>query len=968
MKEEMGGGGTRRRAEPLPNSPVTPEDAGRRSARRTPRSGVNRLRRGCRLADRPGTAEEIPLYKTPKRILRKQQFNTNHESPVHDSELQQDIYWDQHSPTTFKLGCGKKLSGTCQQQVEISDVVKRIAPQPSSEIPLNLWLGEDAIQCSPTVSFRWRIKANQSRFQRSTEEELMKLAREFDRNVVEQDVGYGTEISEVNMILDNEGSEQTLCTKQANCDISSLERVPETGIGEPVEINRSGNIPMSKLNKQSSSQKSLDLEAEAAVNVLFDGPTQHASHPLSQGFAVDDSSSPKLDDCHSASAALTTAKGNTDHDTNTHITSIGEQSVSFSTAFKQQNIPQDSSLVELDPNKSPFFGNTANSKHGKEMVNKVFTSDFQLNQQEATDVPTYDKRAGDCTSKSVPGHDGFDDWMSDDWMEDDSFIFQIKQIPELCDTPTDCTRFTNQLLDTASQKVTKELNDASQLKDNFDIVPSASVLRSHISRPNDKELVAKIVQFGKRSERAKQRITFTLQSNASSKVLKEQSGRNCQPNKDFKSVINTVIRKEQKNSDVSTPQRLLNVPIKEPTSLTCSKTSEQDSQNNGTVLGNTEDSLVSQKPASSDSSDFAKLNSVHLLGSKKPSGPGTQREPAREMLNTFPQFVVDDWNDAEFHSEIQNIFSESDILWETGDDDLNRMCDDVEKLIENQKCEVTGPNGPTVLTVEKGNHSLTSHEHKNSFTHQLNGQQKHLNQNQLFVMPERNICSRGQLVAKQNALPTLRPVLRPTDLICTVCTVATPSQSNQMNSLISFQGKALPDKTKVCPVNLNRITSVSGLRNSIDASNIHQPPVSSNFGCGQKIYRSSVTTSHPSTKSKGIAGITRTSGFTFTKITSPSKIGVQGNTSGHATQWGKTFGHRDNVTIPMEKSIQSGKITSYSWYPTPSLKRHLEIKVGEIVKKPVAKCSLQEIEQKKQAALARRKMKMQASCTHPSTV
>ncbi|XP_051869036.1 ewing's tumor-associated antigen 1-like isoform X2 [Pristis pectinata] len=840
----------------------------------------------------------------------------------------------------------------------------------SSEVPLNIWLGEDAIQCSPTVSFRERIKGNSSRFQRSTEEELMKLAKEFDRNMVEQDVSYCQEVSEVNEILDNEDSEQTICAKQANCDISSLEKVPETRITEQVEHDGGGTLPVLRLHSQSSSQKSLDLEAEAAVNALFDGPTQHASHPLSQGFSGDDSSSPKLDDCHTVKAASAPAKGNADHDMSTNITSVGERVVSFSTAFKQKNIPQISSPAELDPD---------NSKHGRKLACEDSTTDFELDQQEATDIQSKGKTAAVCSLESVPGNDGFDDWTNDDWIEDDSFILQITQIPEPIDTPTECTHFTNQSLDTAGQKVTKDFNDANESKGNSDIVPSVSFMQSSTSKPNNKELVAKTLQFGKKSERAKPRVTFTLQNKASDKVTEEQSVRKCKPGKDFKSVINTLIKKEQRNSDVSTLQHgshLFNVPLRESTTLTCAKSYKWENRYDGSAQRNTENSLVSPKLASSENSVLAELNSVDQLGSERPSGAGTQRGPDVEVQDTCSEFVVDDWNDAEFYSEIQNTFSESDILWETGDDDddLNRMCDDVEKLIENQNSQVTLSSGTIELKVANGNQSFTSNMHKNRFTNQLNGQQKQLNQNQPFVIPGRKICSTGQLVTKQSVLPSLRPQPRPTDLICTVCTITTPStQSHHLNSVSNFQSKALSAMSKMCAVNVNRITSGSGSRNSIDASNSHQTSVSANYGYGQKMHISTVTTSHPVPKSHGIAGITRTPRFTFSKVTNSSVIGVQENTSSHATQCVKAFGNKDHVKSPMERCVQSSEITAATLYPTSSLKRHfsdstLELKVGEMVEKPVAKCSLQEIEKKKQAALARRKMKMQASCIHPSTV
>ncbi|XP_078261799.1 ewing's tumor-associated antigen 1 isoform X2 [Rhinoraja longicauda] len=921
-EEEEGGGRTGRRMPTRP--PVSPEDAGRSRRRR--------LGRGCRA----GGEREIPPYKTPKRILRKPQPNPNLESPGNDSELQQDIYWDQHSPTTFKLGNGKKTCGPSQRAVEISDVVNRIAPQQSSEGSLNMWLGEDAIQCSPALSFPERIKAYNSRIQRSTDEELMKLAKEFDRNMVEQDVSYGHEVGEVSEFLDNEESEQTLRTKQATLDISSLGIVGQTRIAEPVEDNRSGARLRSR---QSSSQRSLDLEAEAAVNALFDGPTQHASHPLSQGLSGDESSGPKLEPSHVAKAAWTPVKGNAGKGVSTTAT----------TALKHKNIPQESAPIVVDPpDRGRLSGKATNDK-------KLVCGDSAAGFGEGTDAPSKGRAAAVCAPGSAPSDDGFDDWM-----EDDSFIQQMTQLPELGHAGT-----RSQASLGAGQNLTNHVDNANKPQGDPPTAPSVSLMQSSTSTPNVKESAAKSFPFGQGSERPKSRITFTLQSKACSKLTEEQAGAKCQPRKDFKSAVNTVLKRDCGNSDVSTPQRgALQAPVRALSSLTSATPFERATWCDGSAQRST---LGSQKPACWDGAGLAEWSWAGGPRAEKASGAGSAQ--AAEARGRLSPFAPDDWNDAEFYSEIQDMFPESDSLWETSDDDLNRMCDDVEKLIEHQSSGPTLPAGTVETKGASGNRRLTG----NMLRNQLNGQQKHFNQNQTFVIPERKICSRdrGQFAAKQNALPALSPQPGSPDLICTVCTTATPStQSHHLNSAGSVQGNVLTNTSKVCSVNFNGLPSVTGWRNSTDASKPPPSPAAASAGAGQSVQTSSGNAAPHAPRAQGAAGIARTPRFTFSKITTLPLTGILGS---HAAQCEKAFGNGDRAAWPTERCVQSAPSTKATWSPAPALKRHfsdstLVLKVGEVAGRPSAKCSLLEIERKKQAALARRKMKTQGSCSHPSAV
>ncbi|XP_038663232.1 ewing's tumor-associated antigen 1 homolog isoform X2 [Scyliorhinus canicula] len=974
--------GRRRRIRLIP-SPGPPGERG--SGRGpTPPARTGRLSRGSRSAARPRAAE-VFSYKTPKRILRKQQLVANRNSPVNDSELQQDIYWDQHSPTAFKLENGKKSFVVCQHAVEISDVVKRIAPQRSSEVPLNIWLGEDAIQCSPTVSFRERIKASNSRFQRSSEEELMKLAKEFDRNMVEQDIGSAQEASEVNWTSDCADLEQMPRTEQPNDYFSALGQVPVTGATGPGKDGVGSTLPIVELHCQNSSQKSLDLETEAAVNALFDGPTQHTGRPLSQGLSSDGSSSPTLDGFHTPKVVPTSAQDDIDHSKGTNITRIEDITVSSPTC-KQASEHQASKPVELDAGRVTLYNNAANSKHGKGFACEAITTGREINQQSNTNgqstVHSIGETATLCTSETVPEDDGFDDWENDDWMTEDSFVMQVTQNPELIAIPEECTNFTkqsNHTLDAAKRNVTKEFNDSTNPKTASGMVPSLSLMQQmqcSVHKAKDTEMVAKTLQFEKRSERPKPRATFVLQSKSSSKVAEQESLDKFQQSNVFKPVVDTLIQKEPKNPEVSKPQcssHQFNGPLMESTSLTHTKPFNRQTLHSDSAQKNTKDCLVS-----TSCSVPAKLNSADRLESGKASSAGSQRRVDAFVQSAPPEVAADDWNDEKFSSEIQNMFTELDNLWEIGDDDddLNRMCEDVEKLIQSQNSEVTTTSETTGLKIANGNQSLTNNAtltsgmQKNQLTEGLDGQQKHLNYNQSSLVSESKIFSKGLLAAKQNAAALTRHLPRPTGFTCMVCSTTTlPTQSHHFNSQSNFQGKS-SNTTHACKVSLNRSNSVPGSRNGVGISTLLQASITANCNPSQKLCTATVSPAHAVRNSQHTAGIPRTPRFTFTKITDSSLMSVRQNTSTHVIQSAKTFGNRHHVKSPMEKNGQSDKVSAATQYPAAPLKRHFSDSTlqTKVVEKPVAKCSMQEIEQKKLAALARRKMKMHVGYAHPSSM
>ncbi|XP_068597750.1 ewing's tumor-associated antigen 1 [Brachionichthys hirsutus] len=164
----------------------------------------------------------------------------NADSPG-DAEPSQDIFWDPTSPTPANTGRRNT------RVVEISDIVNRIAPkdmkQRGAESPLLQWIGDNAVPSTPDVP-RPRVQRKSSR--QSSVDDLVKLARQFDRN----------------MQRDSENA------REPSIDGHDL--------GNTTETPFPGNVKDPKC--PSSSER-----AEAELNALFDCSTQKSSVRLSLG-------------------------------------------------------------------------------------------------------------------------------------------------------------------------------------------------------------------------------------------------------------------------------------------------------------------------------------------------------------------------------------------------------------------------------------------------------------------------------------------------------------------------------------------------------------------------------------------------------------------------------------------------------------------------------------------------------------
>ncbi|XP_069860603.1 ewing's tumor-associated antigen 1 isoform X1 [Dipodomys merriami] len=229
----------------------------------------------------PGQAEE--RYETPGRVLKVDILPCTFNSPT-DPDGQNDIFWDQNSPLTKQLGKGRRKQIYITDTDEISHIVNRIAPQdekPITDSMLGMWIGETAIPCTPCVAkekSRGKISCTKLRT-KNREKELMKLAKQFDKNMEELDViqeqskknhDFIQPASEMETLYKREDHMKSLCGTIPKADNAIIKKAVNENIRIPVE------------NDQNSSQKPFDQNAEAALNAIFDGSTQKCSGQLSQ--------------------------------------------------------------------------------------------------------------------------------------------------------------------------------------------------------------------------------------------------------------------------------------------------------------------------------------------------------------------------------------------------------------------------------------------------------------------------------------------------------------------------------------------------------------------------------------------------------------------------------------------------------------------------------------------------------------
>ncbi|NXV15252.1 ETAA1 protein, partial [Cepphus grylle] len=788
--------------------------------------------------------------KTPKRSLSRKSRIPTFSSPVNDTDIQQEIFWDPHSPVAHKLGNGKPKQSTSRCAVEISEIVNRIAPQDEKAACnegslLGTWIGEDAIPCTPgVVKVRARTKLSYLKI-KNPEEELMKLAKEFDKNLVELDA-----VQEQGHDFIRTASESVNNSKdEVNMkNLKSLLDEEDTALSlRPV--GQSTGIPAAE-PCQSSSQKSIDLEAEIALRALFDCSTQKCSGQLSQGLS----------------------------------------STSLNNSFHE--------------NKS-----TLEDEHLPEQIKDVQCGNSEAYQKDTPcalgSIPKPDthmlSKKNPCSLKTqlaVPSklagvvNDDFDDWDTD-FLADDSFVMQITQNPELIST-----------------------EEAPPIPTN----PSAHGV-SDASRARERETIA----FHGKCDVKPDKINSSWKS-------VQNSDLNC---------IAVSAQSQVKSGNETIHPRSDPLPLFPSRSNPYRQRTEKPGNNTHNVFCQSFSVSTSTKP-----NDLTKVVN--------------QANPGHLNQVEIPKKSFDDWNELKFSDEILDMFCESDSLWDANCEDdelLYQVCDDIEKQTQSQDVKQGNERAKTVQGASVNSRSNAD----NSFPSSKQGLSDHLLVRKTNAKQDalslNDSCRNSSKVT--HGLATTGHAVNCKNVSSPQTVISGTSTERKYTLTKNCHQAASEDTTKALLGKWYRSNSVPAGESSSEVSPVNAANIfssrtldSPNLLCN---------TGKMTNNSSGNKTSLMPSKFKFRKTNNfQGALCVASENPGSHSGVGITLqeleGSKNHVNLTLHSKLDNKK---------PPFKRHLSESFAlptsvSVVEQKNRKCSQEEIERKKQEALARRKSRMQA--------
>ncbi|NWV86310.1 ETAA1 protein, partial [Dasyornis broadbenti] len=802
--------------------------------------------------------------KTPKRSLSRKSRIPTFSSPINDTDTQQEIFWDSHSPVAHRPGNGKTKQSTNRCAVEISEIVNRIAPQDEKAACnegslLGTWIGEDAIPCTPgIVKGRARTKLSCTRDLKikNPEEELMKLAKEFDKNLVELDAVQEQEKLGRNFIQTT--SEPSNNSKD---EINTKNRKLFLGEGSETDtavslkpVGQSTGIPAAEPCR-SSSQKSVDLEAEVALRALFDCSTQKCSGQLSQGLSDISLNNSfhkiksTLDDEHLPEKTEDTQRGNSEAYHKDTLFAVGS-------VDRTVPKPDTDTLTKKNP-------------HLK------------------TQLVASTKLAGVVS-------DDFDDWDTD-LLADDSFVMQITQHPELIST-----------------------EEPSRIPANT---------------------------FGhdfSDADRMKQRKTKALYGKCGVKPDKINSVWKSAQNNDL-NCIAVSVQSEVKKGNESTKPKSDALPFVPSRTNPHRQPAGKPGNNTHTI-----------SCQSSSVSTNMKLNDLTRVANQANAGHSNQVEIPKKCPLLF-----DDWNEPKFSDEILDMFCESDSLWDANCEDdelLYQVCDDIEKQTQSQVVKQGNEKTKTIQGASINSRSNAD----NSFPASKQG------------LPDHLLAQKTN--AKQEALSLNDSCRNSSKVIHGLATtghVVNCKNISNPRSVISGPAECKYTLPKNCHQDASEDTAktVSGKwyrSNSVPAGEVGSEvsPVSAVNIFSSKaldsphfLYNAGKIPSSSSGNKTSLGP----SKFKFRKINNSQgglHVGseIPGNHSGIGITLQDLQGSKNQVNVTSHSKLDNKK---------SPFKRHLSESFAQttsvfVVEQKSRKCSQEEIERKKQEALARRKSRTQA--------
>ncbi|NXR90938.1 ETAA1 protein, partial [Hypocryptadius cinnamomeus] len=807
--------------------------------------------------------------KTPKRSLSRKSRIPTFSSPINDTETQQEIFWDSHSPIAYRLGNGKSKQSTSRCAVEISEIVNRIAPQDekaacNEDSLLGTWIGEDAIPCTPVVvkgRARTKLSCTRDLKIKNPEEELMKLAKEFDKNLVELDA-----------VQEKLGHDFIQTTSEPSCnskdEINTKNQKSRLGEGSETDpavflkpVGQSTGIPVAE-PCQSSSQKSVDLEAEVALHALFDSSTQKCSGQLSQG----------LSDI-----------------------SLNNSFHKIKSTLEEENLPE--KVEETQHGNSEAY-----------QKDTLFAAGSMDQAVPKADTDTLTKKNPPSlktqwvASAKLAGvvNDDFDDWDTD-LLADDSFVLQITQNPELIST--------EESPQIPANPFAHDFSDASRTK----------------QRKNAKTQ------------------TKDLHGKCDVKPDKAKSVWKSTQNSDLNH-IPVSVQSEMKNGNESTKPKSSALPLFPSRSNPHRQPAGKPGNNTHTISCQSSGVSTNMKP-----------NDLTKVVNQANTGHSNQVEIPKKCPLSF-----DDWNEPKFSDEILGMFCGSDSLWDANYEDdelLYQVCDDIEKQTQSQDVKQGNEKIKTIQGASINSRSNAANSFPASkqglpdllLAQKANAKQEALSLNDACRNSSKTVhglTTTGHVVNCKN-ISNPQTVISGPSVECKYTLPKNCRQDASEDTAKTVSGKWYRSNSvpagetgfEVSPVNAVNIFSKKALNSSHFSYNAGKIPSSSS---GSK------TSLVPSK-------------FKFRKINnSQGGLRVGSENSGNHSAIGITLqgleGSNNQVNVTLHRKLDNKK---------SPFKRHLSESFAQttsvsVVEQKNRKCSQEEIERKKQEALARRKSRTQA--------
>ncbi|NXL50102.1 ETAA1 protein, partial [Podilymbus podiceps] len=799
--------------------------------------------------------------KTPKRSLSRKSRIPTFSSPVNDTDIQQEIFWDPHSPIAHRLGNGKAKQSTSGCTVEISEIVNRIAPQDEKAACnegslLGTWIGEDAIPCTPgVVKVRARTKLSYLKI-KNPEEELMKLAKEFDKNLVELDAVQEQEklghdfIQTTSESLNNSKDEVNMKNLK-----SLLGEVSETDTALSLKpVGQSTGIPAAE-PCPSSSQKCIDLEAEIALHALFDCSTQKCSGQLSQGLSG-----------ISLNNSFHENKG----------------------TLEEEHLPKETK--DMQHGNSEAYQKDTPCALGS--VNQTFPK---------PDTHTLTKKIPPLktqlvTSSKLAGvvNDDFDDWETD-FLADDSFVMQITQNPELISTEEAPPVPTNPSVHSFS--------DASRTKE-------------------------KTVAFHGKCDIKPAKIN-SIWKNA--------------PNSDLNCILVSTQFEVKNGNEAIQPKR-------DPRPLFSSRSNSHRQWTEKPV--NNTHNIFCQSPSVSTNT---KPNELTKVVNQANTGHLNQVEIPKKCSLSF-----DDWNEPKFSDEILDMFCETNGLWDANCEDdelLYQVCDDIEKQTQSQDVKQGNERAKTIQGAginSRSNAGNSFPASKQGLPDPLLVQKTNAKQDAFSL---NNSCRNSSKVT--HGLATTGHIVNCKNISSPLTVISGTSMECKYTLSENCHQAASEDTAKTVSGKWYRSNSVPAGETGSEASPVNAVNIfsSKTLDSPHLLYNRGKMPSNSSGNKTSLLP----SKFKFRKTNnSQSALHVGSENPGGHSGIGITLqgleASKNQVNVTLHSKLDSKK---------SPFKRHLSESFAlstsvSVVEQKNRKCSQEEIERKKQEALARRKSRMQA--------